>query len=47
MQVLGLVPTETQAMKLLSVPWSNMTQNDESVDLVGKAYRPFQHVVLR
>jgi len=48
MQVLGLVPNDAQQVtNFLSDSWSNMAQNDESVDLVGNTNQPFQLVVPR
>jgi len=48
MQVLGLVPNDAQQVtNFLSDSWSNMAQNDESVDLVGNTNQPFQLVVSR
>jgi len=48
MQVLGLVPNDAQQVtEFLSQSWSNMAQNDESVDLGGNTNQPFQLVVPR
>ena len=41
-QMLRLVSTEAQQpVELLSDSWSNMVQNDDSVDLVGNTNQPF------
>jgi len=48
MQVLWLVSNDVrQVTEFLSESWSNMAQNDESVDLGGNTIQPFQLVVSR